>query len=53
MKTEKERLFELLTSIQTLIEENENPDGTFNFDAVRAEVALDFTRAEIEKTILK
>ncbi len=53
MNLQKEKLFDLLKSIQTIIEENENPDGTFNFDATRAEVALDFAKTEIQKSIKK
>lgn len=47
----KEKLYELLKQIQTLIEENENEDGTFRFDSLRAVVALDFAKTEIAKTI--
>lgn len=47
----KEKIHELLKQIQTLIEENENEDGTFRFDSLRAVVALDFAKTEIEKTI--
>ena len=36
-----------------LIKNNETEDGTFRFDEVRAMVALDFARTEIEKTVVK
>ena len=51
MKADKERLNGLLEEIRELIEENEKEDGTFRFDLVRAVVALDFAKTEIEKTI--
>ncbi len=41
-------MYELLEQLHTLIEENE--DGTFRFDSMRAVVALDFAKTEIEKT---
>ncbi len=53
MNLQKEKLFDQLKAIQTLIEQNENPDGTFKFDAKRAEIALDFAKTEIEKSISK
>lgn len=51
MDVNKERLSMLLREIETLIKENENEDGTFRFDIVKAVVALDFAKTEIEKTI--
>lgn len=51
MDVNKERLNMLLREIETLIKENENEDGTFRFDIVKAVVALDFAKTEIEKTI--
>lgn len=47
-----EKIYELLEQINTLIKENENEDGTFRFDPMRAIVALDFTKTEIEKSII-
>ena len=53
MGSNKEKIYELLNEIETLIKNNETEDGTFRFDEVRAMVALDFARTEIEKTIVK
>lgn len=47
----KDKIYELLKQIHNLIKENENDDGTFRFDSLRAVVALDFAKTEIEKTI--
>ena len=47
----KDKIYELLKQIHILIKENENADGTFRFDSLRAVVALDFAKTEIEKTI--
>lgn len=51
MKADRETLKSLLKDIETLIRENENEDGSFRFDIVKAVVALDFAKTEIEKTI--
>lgn len=51
MKADRETLETLLEDIEALIHENENEDGSFRFDIVKAVVALDFAKAEIEKTI--
>ena len=48
---EKDKIYELLKDIQELIEENMNEDGSVRFDFLRAVVALDFAKTEIEKTI--
>ncbi len=53
MGSNKEKIYELLNEIEALIKNNETDDGTFRFDEVRAMVALDFARTEIEKTIEK
>ena len=53
MSSNKEKIYELLNEIEALIKNNETEDGTFRFDEVRAMVALDFARTEIEKTIVK
>lgn len=51
MGSNKDRIYELLDSIQALIKNNEAEDGTFYFDEVRIMVALDFVKTEIEKTM--
>lgn len=51
MNKNKEKLNTLVKEIKTLIEDNENEDGTYRFDIVKAIVALDFAKTEIEKTI--
>ena len=53
MSSNKEKIYELLNEIEALIKNNETEDGTFCFDEVRAMVALDFARTEIEKTVVK
>ena len=53
MKADREKLNTLLEEIRILIETNEKEDGTYRFDIVRAVVALDFAKTEIEKTIVK
>lgn len=52
MGSNKEKIYELLKEIETLIKNNETEDGTFRFDEMRAMVALDFARTEIEKTVV-
>lgn len=51
MMADGKRLKSLLKEIEALVEENENADGTFRFDVVKAVVALDFVKTEIEKTV--
>ena len=53
MNEERKILAELMAEIEDLIEQNENPDGTFNFDYLRARVALEFAKTEIAKSISK
>ena len=53
MGSNKEKINELLGEIEALIKNTETEDGTFRFDEVRAMVALDFARTEIEKTVVK
>ena len=53
MSSNKEKIYELLNEIEALIKNNETEYGTFRFDEVRAMVALDFARTEIEKTVVK
>lgn len=50
--TEVNELLTLLQEIGDLIEKNHNPDGTVCFDALRGRIALEFARAEIQKSIL-
>lgn len=53
MEANKEKLESLLKEIEALIRDNENADGSFKFDLVKAVVALDFAKTEIEKMISK
>ena len=53
MNADKETLERTLQGIQDLIRENENGDGTYNFDLYKAVVALEFARTEIEKAVFK
>ncbi len=53
MGSNKEKIYELLSEIEALIKNNETEDGTFRFDEVKAIVALDFTKTQIEKSIVK
>ena len=49
--TDRDRLLGLLDEIHSLVEENGNADGTLRFDTLRAIIALDFVKTEIEKMI--
>ena len=49
--TDRDRILGLLEEIHNLVEENGNADGTLHFDALRAMVALDFAKTEIEKMV--
>lgn len=49
--SEREKIYALLDEIRTLVEENEQEDGTFWFDPVRVLIALDFAKTEIARTI--
>lgn len=51
MNAQKEKFYDQLDNIKKLIDDNENSDGTFRFDITRLEIALEFAKAEIEKTI--
>ena len=51
MNTEKEKIYRILDEIRDLIQNNENTDGSFQFDVVRVLVALDFVKTEILKSI--
>ena len=52
MMTEVNELLALLQEIRELIERNHNSDGTVCFDVLRGRIALEFTKAEIQKSIL-
>jgi len=52
LEANKERLETLLREIETLVRENENEDGSYRFDIVRAVVALDFAKTQIEKSMM-
>ena len=49
--TDRDRILGLLDEIHSLVEENGNADGTLRFDTLRAIIALDFVKTEIEKMI--
>lgn len=51
--SDKEKVYALLNEIKALIEENEEEDGTFRFDSVRAMIALDFAKTEIIRSVEK
>lgn len=51
MGTEKEALYQLLEEIREEIEDNEREDGTYAFDVRRVQIALDFTKRELESSI--
>lgn len=51
MMTEVNELLALLQEIRDLIDGNHNPDGTVCFDVLRGRIALEFARAEIQKSI--
>lgn len=53
MRTDKERLYIRLNELRDLIDRNENEDGTYRFDVLRAQVALEFAKTEIEKSVEK
>jgi len=51
MGTDKETLYQLLQEIREEIDRNEKEDGTYAFDVKRVEIALDFTKRELESSI--
>lgn len=51
MGTEKEALYQLLEGIREEIDDNEREDGTYAFDVRRVQIALDFTKRELENSI--
>ena len=53
MEADKEMLNRLLNEIQELIKENENEDGTYRFELMKAVIALEIAKTEIENAISK
>lgn len=51
MGMEKEILYQLLQEIREEIDRNEREDGTYAFDVKRVQIALDFTKRELESSI--
>lgn len=51
IKTENEKIYAFLDEIRTLVDQNRNQDGTCRFDALRIEIALDFAKTELKKSI--
>lgn len=51
MGKEKEMLYQLLQEIREEIDHNEKEDGTYAFDVKRVQIALDFTKRELESSI--
>ena len=49
--TDRDKLLDLVENIRRLIEENMSADGNCCFDALRAIIALDFAKAEVEKMV--
>lgn len=48
---EKEILYQLLQEIRDEIDRNEREDGTYAFDVKRVQIALDFTKRELESSM--
>lgn len=51
MGKEKEMLYQLLQEIREEIDHYEREDGTYAFDIKRVQIALDFTKRELESSI--
>lgn len=51
MNADLETLHRLLEEIRQLVKNNVTADGRCRFDLLRAAVALDFAKSEIEKTL--
>lgn len=51
MGKEKEILYQLLQEIREKIDHNERADGSYAFDVKRVQIALDFTKRELESSI--
>ena len=51
MGKEKEALYGLLREIREEIDRNEKEDGTYAFDVKRVQIALDFTKRELESSM--
>ena len=52
MGTDKETLYQVLQEIREEIDRNEKEDGTYAFDVKRVQIALDFTKRELESSIV-
>lgn len=50
MQTDSEILEALLEELKQAIYDNQNPDGSFAFDTLRAKAAIQFAVNEIQKT---
>lgn len=53
MQTDSEILEALLEELKQAIYANQNPDGSFAFDTLRAKAAIQFAVNEIQKTVEK
>ena len=51
MEREAEKIYKYLDEIRVLVERNVNADGTCRFDMLRIQIALDFARAELCRSI--
>lgn len=51
MGKEKEMLYQLFQEIREEIDHHEREDGTYAFDVKRVQIALDFTKRELESSI--
>lgn len=51
METNRERIYGLVEDIRETIINNEKEDGSFRFDALRIQIALEFVKLELEKSI--
>lgn len=51
MNHEKDAVLKAMEELTTLIKTNINEDGACSFDAVKAQVVLDFAKTEIQKSV--
>lgn len=51
MSFAKQKIYAALEEIKKIIDNNENPDGTYKFDELRALVALETVKIEITKSL--
>lgn len=51
METNRERIYGLVEDIRETIINNEKEDGSFRFDTLRIQIALEFVKLELEKSI--